>query len=105
MRFWLELTACFALNPGTLITGIDLCSPVPDTQGPVSAESLHPFTSKQKQPLYRWLLFSLKDGSDLVRTDSSAGSEEPERTYFESPETLKRDQSTGRFAFIIGHTH
>ena len=65
MRFWLELTACFALNPGTLITGIDLCSPVPDTQGPVSAESLHPFTSKQKQTLYRRLLFSLKDESDL----------------------------------------
>ena len=115
----LELEAYFPLNPGAKVTGIDLSAAMLDAlkakfpdkdltlirasyfdepfgegvyDAAVSVESLHHFTAERKATLDRKLRAALKEGGVFVRTDYFAESEELEKEYFRTLETLKKEQ-------------
>ena len=113
----LELEAYFRLNPGALVTGIDLSPGMlealrrkfPDREGlnlicgsyfdaplgegydaAVSVESLHHFPAERKLSLYRRLRRALKPGGYFILTDYFAESEALEKTYFEDLRRLRQ---------------
>ncbi len=113
----LELEAYFRVNPGALVTGIDLSSGMlealrrkfPGREGlelvcgsyfdvplgenydaAVSVESLHHFPAEAKLGLYRRLRAALKPEGVFILTDYFAGSEALERAYFEDLRRLRR---------------
>lgn len=115
----LELEEYFAINPKAHVNGIDLTKAMlerlaakfPDKKldlicgsyfdaelgdkiyhAAVSVESLHHFTAERKLALYQKLRRALKPNGIFVLTDYFAGSEELEKTYFETLEKLKREQ-------------
>ena len=115
----LELEAYFAINPGAQVTGIDLTGAMLEAlaakfpgkrlhlicgsyfdidlgtelyHAAVSVESLHHFAPERKLTLYRKIRRSLKTDGTFVLTDYFAESEQQEKTYFETLETLKREQ-------------
>ena len=133
----LELEEYLVLNPSANITGIDLSKgmlsalknkfpnktlnlicgsyfdiPFGNEQfdAAVSVESLHHFSSEQKQSLYKRLFDSLKVYGYFILTDYFAESEVLEQEYFENLRQLKLEQgiSDNRFyhydtPLTIGH--
>lgn len=115
----LELEEYFRLNPDAVVTGIDLSDAMlnalkakfPDrklslVQGSyfdvpfgegvynaaVSVESLHHFTSEQKESLYTKLHAALKENGCFVLTDYFAESEQQEKELFRNLKQLKQEQ-------------
>lgn len=115
----LELEEYFQRNGGAVVTGIDLSRPMLDRlrdkfpgkrmelicgsyfdvpfgesifDAAVSVESLHHFSARRKEMLYRKLCAALKPGGYFVLTDYFAESEALEKEYFDNLETLKRQQ-------------
>ncbi len=113
----LELEAYFRLNPGALVTGIDLSprmlealrrkfpgreglelvcgsyfeAPLgEDYDAAVSVESLHHFTAEAKLGLYRRLRAALKPEGVFILTDYFAESEALEKQYFEDLRRLRQ---------------
>ena len=113
----LELEEYFRLNPGALVTGIDLSSGMlealrrkfPGREGlelvcgsyfdvplgenydaAVSVESLHHFPAEAKLGLYRRLRAALRPEGVFILTDYFAESEARERAYFEDLRRLRR---------------
>ncbi len=113
----LELEAYFRLNPGALVTGIDLSPGMlealrrkfPGREGlelvcgsyfdvplgenydaAVSVESLHHFPAEAKLGLYRRLRAALRPEGVFILTDYFAESEARERAYFEDLRRLRR---------------
>lgn len=113
----LELEAYFKLNPGALVTGIDLSPGMlealrrkfPDREGlelvcgsyfdvplgegydaAVSVESLHHFTAEAKLGLYRRLCAALKPEGYFILTDYFAESEAQEKAYFEDLRRMRQ---------------
>ena len=122
----LELEAYFPLNPGALVTGIDLSEAmlgalaakfpgkalelirasyfdvelgVARYDAAVSVESLHHFTAARKLSLYRKLLRAIRPGGFFVLTDYFAESDALETEYFETLARLKREQGISDDAF------
>ena len=115
----LELEEYFAMNPGAVVTGIDLSDAmlnvlkakfpekklslirgsyfdVPFGSGKydaaVSVESLHHFPARMKAPLYGKLYSALAEKGIFVLTDYFAESEETEKEYFQNLAALKKEQ-------------
>ena len=115
----LELEEYFRLNPDAVVTGVDLSDAMlnalkakfPDrklslVQGSyfdvpfgegvynaaVSVESLHHFTSEQKESLYTRLHAALKENGCFVLTDYFAESEQQEKELFRNLKQLKQEQ-------------
>ncbi len=115
----LELEEYFRLNPDAVVTGIDLSDAMlnalkakfPDrklslVQGSyfdvpfgegvynaaVSVESLHHFTSEQKESLYTRLHAALMENGFFVLTDYFAESEKQEQELFRNLKQLKLEQ-------------
>lgn len=113
----LELEAYFRLNPGALVTGIDLSPGMlealrrkfPDREGlelicgsyfdvplgegydaAVSVESLHHFPAEAKLGLYRRLWAALKPEGYFILTDYFAESEALEKAYFEDLRRMRQ---------------
>ena len=115
----LELEEYFAMNPGAVVTGIDLSEvmlnalkakfpeknldlirasyfDVPFGHGlygaAVSVESLHHFSAGMKASLYKKLHSALREKGAFVLTDYFAESEETEKEYFQNLAALKKEQ-------------
>ncbi|MCD7764501.1 MAG: class I SAM-dependent methyltransferase [Lachnospiraceae bacterium] len=122
----IELEEYFMINPGAVITGIDLskamlgalakkslfksmrlvCGSYFDIplgiekyDVAVSVESLHHYTEKEKLSLYRNLFRALKDGGYFILTDYFAESAALEKEYFENLAYLKKQQNITDHAF------
>lgn len=116
----LKLEWYFALNPDARITGIDLSaamlvklgSKFPDKKlnlingsyfdvpfengkynAAVSVESLHHFTEEQKLSLYTRICRALAPDGYFILTDYFAESDALEKEYFETLQSLKREQN------------
>ena len=122
----LELEEYFAMNPGAVVTGIDLSEvmlnalkakfpeknldlirasyfDVPFGHGlydaAVSVESLHHFSAGMKASLYKKLHSALREKGAFVLTDYFAESEETEKEYFQNLAALKKEQGLSDDAF------
>ena len=122
----LELEAYFGMNPSAEVTGIDLSEAMLDAlkakfpdralkvirgsyfdvpfgenryDAAVSVESLHHFSAKMKEGLYRKLHAALKDSGFFVLTDYFAESEALEKEYFQNLEALKKEQGLSENEF------
>lgn len=114
----LELNRYFEINPGAIVTGIDLATSMLKSlknkfhdkditlindsyfkvpfgvkvyDAAVSVESLHHFTLEQKILLYKKLHESLKDDGYFILTDYIIESEEDEKKNFQDLAAIKKE--------------
>lgn len=122
----LELGYYYDLNPTAKVTGIDMAADMLNAlekkfagfspvlihgsyftvpfgneryDAAVSVESLHHFTSDEKLPLYKKLLYALRTGGFFILTDYFASSDEEERHYREEYARLRAEQGINDDSF------